>query len=96
VKRYRVVFSEIAEQELDDLADFITQTSGALRANRFIETIVVDSFSLATLPHRGSLRPKLGKNVRKIGVAKNRATLTFHVGDDEVLILSVRYAGWPQ
>jgi toxin ParE1/3/4 len=88
----RVVFSREAESQLEALHRYVTEDSGAERADALIGRIIAFCRNLASFPERGTLRQDLRPNLRTIGF-RRRATIAFTVRDDEVAILGVFYGG---
>ncbi len=92
MKSYRVVISGRALNDLEHLKSYIAQTSGAAR---FIDRILSDCEKLSIAPHRGMRRDDLPPDMRRIGIARGRASLIFAIAEDVVTILAVHYAGLP-
>lgn len=94
MKRYTVVFTPRAEQQLADLYAYIANDSGEARAEKFVGAIVADCLSLATFPERGSKRDDIRPNLRTKGYAL-RVTLAFSVDHlaASVAIHGVFYGG---
>jgi plasmid stabilization system protein ParE len=63
-------------------------------ADRFIAEIRIVCNDLALTPRRASARPEFGKDIHLMGGLRGRVSLLFHVGDDTVTVLGIRYAGW--
>jgi toxin ParE1/3/4 len=92
VKRYRVVFSELAARQLDELYEFIAAQAHPDVAMGYIERIESFCRGLETFPERGTARPELRPGLRTLGFER-RATVAFAVTDDRVVILQILYGG---
>jgi toxin ParE1/3/4 len=92
VKRYRVVISELAARQLDELYDFIAEQAHPDVALGYVERIEAFCRGLETFPERGTARPELRPGLRTMGFER-RATIAFAVTGDRVVILQVLYGG---
>lgn len=92
MKRYPVVFSELARRQLDALYDYIADRADPDTAMAYIERIEVACRGLETFPERGRAWPELRPGLRTMGFER-RATLAFAVLTDRVVILQVLYGG---
>ena len=72
MKHYTVVFTEAAEADLERIKRYIEKRFGQAGALRFTRTIIKDCLDLSNAPMRGTARPGLGKNFRRIGAANGR------------------------
>jgi plasmid stabilization system protein ParE len=54
VQEYNVVFSESAENDLDDIVEYLGNFSPSI-ARRYFDDIMVKSLSLSLMPHRCAL-----------------------------------------
>ncbi len=89
----RVVFDPIAEMQLADLYEYISQSSGyEERAEGYINRILSFCLALATFPERGTQRNDIRPGLRSVGF-EGRVTITFIVRDSFVVILGIFYGG---
>jgi hypothetical protein len=88
VKRYRVVFSELARRQLDELYDFIAERAHPDVALGYIARIDAFCRGLETFPERGSLRNEVRPGLRIVGY-RRQASIAFTVADATVVILAV-------
>ncbi|MGJ0396115.1 MAG: type II toxin-antitoxin system RelE/ParE family toxin [Methylocystis sp.] len=80
----RVIFTPLAERQIDALHARISENAGEKTADAYI--------GLATFPERGQKRDDLLPGLRTIGFER-RATIAFVVAEDAVLIEGVFYGG---
>jgi toxin ParE1/3/4 len=78
VKAYQVVLTPRAERQVADLYAYISDHSGAARADQFVGGILESCASLSTFPERGTKRDDIRPGFRTMGYAK-RATIVFSV-----------------
>jgi len=90
--QYAVVFSALAERQLDDLYTWIAQASTPATASRYVHDIIDYCGSLSTFPMRGSAREDLRPGLRMTNY-KKRVAIAFHVQTSQVTIVSVFYGG---
>ena len=99
---YRVERVRWANDDLDELFDFLVQTFESLgdslesavdRASDRVERIKTDMRALGSVPHQGTLHPQLMPCLR--GVTKDRAIFYFVVDDEAqaVRVLAVFFGG---
>jgi toxin ParE1/3/4 len=74
----RVIFTPLAERQIDGLHDYITVSSGEGRADGYISRIVAFCMGLATFPLRGQQREDLLPGLCTIGFER-RITIAFVV-----------------
>jgi len=93
-KRYTVVFTRRAEQQLDNLYAYIAEHGSEVHAERFVGRIVESCMSLSTFPERGTKRDDVRPNLRTFGYAR-RVTIAFSIdsGRATVAIHGVFYGG---
>ena len=89
---YRIVFSEAARTDIDDLFAWIADRAGIAIAQGYIGRIETCCAGLSAFPERGTLRPDLRPGLRIIGFER-RVSIAFTVKDEDVVILRVLYAG---
>jgi toxin ParE1/3/4 len=88
----RVIFTLLAERQIDGLHEYITMHGSESRADRYVERIVAFCNELATFPLRGQKRDDLLAGLRTIGF-EQRITIAFIVTADSVLIEGIFYGG---
>ena len=88
----QVIFTPLAERQLDSLHAYISASAGESRADRHVDRIVTYCGSFATFPERGTRRDDVLPGLRTIGFER-RVTIAFMVTPDAVLIEGVFYGG---
>jgi toxin ParE1/3/4 len=88
----RVVFTPLAERQIDQLHTYITEQASESRADAYIARIVTFCTGLTTFPLRGHKRDDLLPGLRTIGFER-RITIAFIVATDAVLIEGIFYGG---
>jgi toxin ParE1/3/4 len=88
----RVLFTASAERQLNALHDYIAERAGERTADGYIRRIVAFCAGLSMFPLRGAARDDLLPGLRTIGFER-RATISFMVSADAVLIEGVFYGG---
>ena len=89
----RVIFTPLAERQIDNLHREITIRSGfESRADAYIERIVDYCLGLDLFPERGTARDDLLPGLRLLGFER-RATIAFVITGDTVLIEGIYYGG---
>lgn len=69
-QRYQVLLTESAEQDLEDIVDYIALHDSALHAERVLDHLLKASDSLADVPERGS-QPR---ELLRLGIREYRQT----------------------
>jgi toxin ParE1/3/4 len=92
MKRYEVSFRPLAEADLFGLYDYIAEQAGTAVAGAYIDRIEAACLALATFPERGTQRDDIRPGLRTMGFER-RATIAFHVLENEVVILRIFYGG---
>ncbi len=87
-----VVFSPEAEAQLLEFRGYISERAGPRTARSFTDALVHFCIDLSTLPRRGVARDDLRSGLRTISF-RGRVTVAYAVGEDEVTILAMLYAG---
>jgi toxin ParE1/3/4 len=87
-----VVFTPLAERQIDALFDYIAENGGERRAASYISRIIAACQKLAMFPERGTRRDDLLSGLRTMGFER-RATIAFMVTADAVLIEGIFYGG---
>jgi toxin ParE1/3/4 len=72
----QVIFTPLAERQIDHLHAYITEHSFEERADRYIERILQFCRSLVTFPHRGRRRDAVFPGLRTVGFER-RVTVAF-------------------
>jgi toxin ParE1/3/4 len=88
----QVIFTPLAERQIDDLHAYITAQSSESRADRYVGRIVAFCQGLATFPLRGTKRDDLLAGLRTVGFERP-VTIAFVVTADTVLIEGIFYGG---
>jgi toxin ParE1/3/4 len=88
----KIVFTPLAERQIDSLHAYITVQSSAVRADGYVSRIVDFCQGLATFPLRGTRRDDLMDGLRIIGFER-RVTVAFVATDGLVLIEGLFYGG---
>jgi toxin ParE1/3/4 len=88
----RVVFTKLAERQIDELHEYISGQSGEARADGYVGRIVTFCLGLATFPERGVRRDDILPGLRVMGFER-RVTIAFVVVADMVLVEGVFYGG---
>ena len=88
----QVIFTPLAERQIDNLHVYITTHSNEIRADHYIGRIVAFCQALATFPMRGTKRDDLLAGLRTVGFER-RVTIAFVVTADTVLIEGIFYGG---
>ena len=88
----QVVFTPLAERQLDSLYEYIATHADPARADSYVDRIVAYCETLQTFPLRGHKREDVMPGLRIIGFER-RVTIAFVVTADAVLIEGVLYAG---
>jgi len=90
--KYEVVFSPLAQAQLDDLYNYIAHASTPAAASRYVHAIIDYCGSLSAFPLRGTSREDLRPGLR-ITNHKKRVAIAFQVQGNQVTIISVFYGG---
>lgn len=91
---YRIRFHPLVADDLDWIAAWISDYAGASSAEAKLDEIERTINSLASTPHKGSLREEIAPGLRAISAGR-KGVVVFMVDDDlrEVLIYAVSYGG---
>jgi toxin ParE1/3/4 len=94
MKKYHVIYSAGASQDIEELAVYIASESSAEISTRYIRRLLRECESLALAPFRGRKRPDLRPNMRIIGFQR-AVTLLFRIEEAKqlVVILGTAYRG---
>ena len=90
--RYLVRFTSRAEEQLDELDEYLSQRFSERSAAGFVDGIIAYCESLTTIPLRGIRRDDIRPGLRVTNYRK-RVTIAFEVDDNCVNILGVFYGG---
>jgi toxin ParE1/3/4 len=88
----RVVFSEGAQVDLDNLFEWLVEQAGEAIALGYVERIRRRCLALLPFPERGTKRDEIAPGLRTIGFER-RVTIAFAIEDDGVVILAIAYGG---
>ena len=88
----RVIFTPLAERQIDSLHRYITEHASEERADGYIGRIVAFCNGFTTFPERGTRRDDLLPGLRVIGFER-RVTIAFVVTAEAVLIEGIYYGG---
>lgn len=91
---YRIRFHPSVSDDLDWIAEWISEYAGAASAASKLNEIEQTIRSLALTPHKGSRRDEIAPGLRAIPAGR-KGIVVFAVDDDlrEVLIYAVSYGG---
>ena len=95
MKKYDVLLTPDAIQDLKDIYEYIVDASGLPQvAWAYIEKLRGECHSLETVPLRGQKRDDLRKNLRVVPIDKN-AVVAFEINEKKriVTILNIFYGG---
>jgi toxin ParE1/3/4 len=88
----KVVFTPLAERQLDSLYEYIATHADPARADSYVARVVAYCETLKTFPRRGHKRDDLMPGLRIVGFER-RVTIAFVLAADAVLIEGIFYAG---
>jgi toxin ParE1/3/4 len=88
----RVIFTALAESQIDSLPTYIALHSSEVRADGYIQRIAAFCEGLSLFPLRGSRRDDLLKGLGTIGFER-RITIAFVVTAEGLLIEGIFYGG---
>lgn len=92
MSRLRVIFTPVAERQIDALHAYVAYHAGEARADGYVGRIVAFCKGLETFPLRGAKRDDLLAGLSTIGFER-RITIAFAVTAGAVLIEGVFYGG---
>lgn len=94
MKKYSVIFTPEAEEQLAELYAYIAGRASADIALRYTTAIVDYCSSMKTFPHRGTQRDDIRPGLR-IANYKRNAVIAFAVDETtmEVIIIGIFYGG---
>lgn len=92
MKRYKVVFRPMAQDDLLDLYDYIAGHGGRKTAGDYVARIEALCLSLRYAPLRRARRDDIKPGLRIIGFER-RAAIAFRVARSEVAIVRIFYGG---
>ena len=90
--RYRIVYHEKAEGDLDELYEHIALRAGVTIAGNYVGGILDFIDGLKTFPERGTVRESNIPGLRIIGYRRS-ISIAFAVTEDRVMILGVFHRG---
>lgn len=88
----RVVFTPLAERQLEDLYAYIADRSSEQIAEAYVARIVASCKKLGSFPNRGTRHDDILPGLRTIGFAR-RVTIAFLILPDSVLVEGIFYGG---
>lgn len=88
----RVIFTPLAERQIDSLHVYITEHARVRRADAYVGRIIAFCNGLTTFPMRGQQRDDLLPGLRTTGFERG-ATIAYLVTADTVLIEGIFYGG---
>jgi toxin ParE1/3/4 len=88
----RVVFSETAKADLDDIYAWIADHVGQKIARAYTGRIERFCCEMTPFPQRSTVRNDVRPGLRTVGFER-RATIAFIVKGEDVIILRILYAG---
>lgn len=89
----RIVFTPLAERQIDQMHAYITESSGyESRADAYVARIIAFCFDLVPFPERGTRRDDILQGLRLINFER-RVTIAFKILEDRVLIEGIFYGG---
>ena len=88
----RVVFTPLAERQIDALHDYITKHASEERADGYVGRIVAICEGFSTFPERGTRRDDVLPGLRVTGFER-RVTIAFVLTAEAVLIEGMFYGG---
>jgi toxin ParE1/3/4 len=89
---YRLVFTETAQADVDDLYARIAEKAGPSVAQAYIDRIEAYCAGFTTFPERVVTHSEIRPGLRTIGFER-RVTIAFVVKGDDIVILRVLYGG---
>ena len=92
MKKFKISFRPLAEEDLFDLYRHIAAEAGLAIAGAYIDPIEAACMSLETFPERGTRRDDIRPGLRTMGFER-RATIVFLVTPNEVQIVRIFYGG---
>ncbi|HEV8027211.1 MAG TPA: type II toxin-antitoxin system RelE/ParE family toxin [Stellaceae bacterium] len=92
MKKFKVTFRPLAENDLFRLYEYISEQSGHERAAGYIDRIEATCRDLETFPNRGTRRNDIRPDLRTMGFER-RVTIVFEVKKTEVVIVRILYGG---
>jgi toxin ParE1/3/4 len=88
----RVVFTPLAERQIDQLHAYITAHANEDRADGYVGRILGRCNALQTFPQRGTARDDLLPGLRVMGFER-RVSIAFVITAEAVIIESIFYGG---
>jgi len=89
---YRVVLTPDAQDQLNQIEEFIAREASPAIAARYVEAILGRCESLAVFPRRGTPRDDLRPGIRTLSF-RRRVTIAYLVGEARVVVVGIFYAG---
>ena len=92
MKRFKVRFHALAEDDLFKLYRDIAEHAGLGVAGAYVDRIEVACMALEIFPERGTRRDDIRPGIRTVGFER-RATIAFRVAEANVEILRIFHGG---
>jgi toxin ParE1/3/4 len=92
MKARRIIYSDLAESQLEELYSYVASNSGVGRADAYVGQIMDYCESFRDFPERGTKRDDLRPGMRTIGFHR-RVLIGFAVHRDSVVIHGIFYGG---
>jgi toxin ParE1/3/4 len=92
MRKYRVRFHRLAEDDLAALNAFILEDSGPDIADAYLDRIEAACMALADFPKRGAPRDDLRPGLRVVAFER-RVTIAYLVVKGEVIVRRILYRG---
>ena len=89
---YEVALTPDAEDQLNEIEEFIAYEASPAIAARYVEAILGRCESLAEFPRRGTLRDDLRPGIRTLSF-RRRVTIAYVVEEVRVVVVGIFYAG---
>ena len=92
MKRHRVVLAPRVWRQLEQLRAYFTQQASAEIADALTGDLIDRCLTLGEFAHRGTPRDDIRSGLRSIPF-RRRATIGYIVEGDDVVVLTIAYAG---
>lgn len=92
MKPLPVIFSPEAEEQLEDLRQYIACQASAQVANGYIDRILAHCEKLSNIPHWGTPHNELQPGVRTISFER-RTTIAYRILDQRVEVIAIAHGG---
>lgn len=88
---YKIILTQGAKDDIEDIYTYIAQNDGQLRANGIVEQLLETISTLKNMPNKGSIP----KELQEIGIADYRQTLfkiyriIYEIQESEIIIMLI-------